>query len=80
VDEAWVRKQLLQQFQIEIGGGLGSLKGAIWRIGLMGASSTRNNVYLFLSALESCLLAQAFKLQPGAAIAAASQIYTASEG
>ncbi|HMF44675.1 MAG TPA: alanine--glyoxylate aminotransferase family protein [Polyangia bacterium] len=55
VDDARVRARLLDEFGIEIGGGLGPFKGKAWRIGLMGASSTRRNVTLLLSALESIL-------------------------
>ncbi len=51
-DEAAVRKRLLYEFGLEIGGGLGDLKGKIWRIGTMGASATRRNVALLLIALE----------------------------
>src|SRR5690606_30782757 len=40
VDEARVRKRLLDRHNIEIGGGLGELKGKIWRVGLMGSSCT----------------------------------------
>jgi len=54
-DEAGVRKRLLDQFGIEIGAGLGPLKGKVWRIGLMGETSSPANVKTVLSALESCL-------------------------
>lgn len=50
VDEADVRKRLLNDFNIEVGAGLGPLKGKIWRVGLMGETSSRENVRLFLSA------------------------------
>lgn len=55
VDEARVRKSLLEDFNIEIAGGLGELKGKVWRIGLMGYSSTPENVDLLLGALEKIL-------------------------
>jgi alanine-glyoxylate transaminase / serine-glyoxylate transaminase / serine-pyruvate transaminase len=55
VDEAAVRRQLLQRFNIEIGAGLGPLAGKIWRIGLMGSSSTEALVTLCLSALKQAL-------------------------
>lgn len=55
VDEAAVRKRLLQEFQIEIGAGLGPLAGKIWRIGLMGHTARPENVDRLLSALEHCL-------------------------
>lgn len=55
VDEAAVRRALLQRFGIEIGAGLGPLAGRIWRIGLMGASSTETHVTLCLAALGRAL-------------------------
>jgi len=55
VDEAAVRKRLLTDFNIEVGAGLGPLKGKVWRIGLMGETSTRENVQTILAALKSCL-------------------------
>jgi alanine-glyoxylate transaminase/serine-glyoxylate transaminase/serine-pyruvate transaminase len=55
VDELAVRKQLLTDHNIEIGAGLGPLKGKIWRIGLMGASSTPQNVAAVLNALRVVL-------------------------
>jgi len=55
VDDASARKRLLEEFGIEIGGGLGPVKGKVWRIGLMGYSSTRANVLALLSALEQVL-------------------------
>ena len=54
-DEAALRKQLLTNYGIEIGGGLGELKGKVWRIGTMGASATRRNVTLLLAALHELL-------------------------
>ncbi len=55
IDEARVRRQLLAEYGIEIGGGLGELKGKVWRVGLMGFSSSSENVLLLLSALERLL-------------------------
>jgi alanine-glyoxylate transaminase / serine-glyoxylate transaminase / serine-pyruvate transaminase len=54
-DEVAVRKQLLVEYGIEIGGGLGAMKGKIWRIGTMGASATHRNVMLLLAALHEVL-------------------------
>lgn len=71
VDEAVVRRHLLQRFDMEIGAGLGPLAGKIWRVGLMGSSSTAALVSLFLAAIEDALRAQQVKLSPGAATAAA---------
>ncbi|MEQ1869932.1 MAG: alanine--glyoxylate aminotransferase family protein [Vicinamibacterales bacterium] len=58
VDDAQVRKQLLDEFNIEIGAGLGPLAGKIWRVGLMGASSAPRLVVLLLGALERALATQ----------------------
>ena len=57
VNEEAVRRQLLQKDGIEIGAGLGPLAGRIWRVGLMGAGSTRANVDLFLSAFGTAVAA-----------------------
>lgn len=71
VDEAAVRKQMLQQFDIEVGAGLGPLAGKIWRVGLMGASSTPDIIILFLGAFESVLRNQGAAVPRGAGVAAA---------
>lgn len=55
VDEANIRRKLLDRYGIEIGGGLGELGGKIWRIGLMGESSQKANVVYLLAALEELL-------------------------
>jgi alanine-glyoxylate transaminase/serine-glyoxylate transaminase/serine-pyruvate transaminase len=55
VDEAAVRTRLRQDYHIEIGAGLGPLKGQVWRVGLMGYSSQRENVTLLLGALGEIL-------------------------
>lgn len=73
-DDVLVRRALLSQFGLEIGGGLGELAGKIWRVGLMGHSSQPRNVFLFLSALESILKAQGVKVS-GGALEAASSVY-----
>jgi len=75
VDDLAVRKQLLSDFGIEIGGGLGDFKGKVWRVGLMGHNSQPNSVLVFLGALEQCLAKQGVKLAPGAGVAAANQVY-----
>lgn len=61
IDEARVRRALLEDHGIEIGAGLGPLKGKIWRIGLMGASCTRRHVDLVLGALAEALRAQGYR-------------------
>jgi len=55
VDELGVRKALLDNYGIEIAGGLGAFKGKVWRIGLMGYSSRPENVITFLGAMERIL-------------------------
>jgi alanine-glyoxylate transaminase / serine-glyoxylate transaminase / serine-pyruvate transaminase len=55
IDEAAVRQRLLSEYNIEISGGLGELKGKIWRVGLMGYSARPENVLLLLAALEEIL-------------------------
>ncbi|HEU5117999.1 MAG TPA: alanine--glyoxylate aminotransferase family protein, partial [Isosphaeraceae bacterium] len=77
IDDLTVRKRLLAEWGIEVGGGLGSLKGKAWRIGLMGHGSRREYVTLMLSALETCLREQGHNLTPGAALAAAAESYGA---
>jgi alanine-glyoxylate transaminase/serine-glyoxylate transaminase/serine-pyruvate transaminase len=71
VDEAAVRQRLLNEFGIEVGAGLGPLAGKIWRVGLMGASSTPAILVLFLGALEHLLNEAGHACRPGAAAAAA---------
>jgi alanine-glyoxylate transaminase/serine-glyoxylate transaminase/serine-pyruvate transaminase len=72
VEEVAVRRALLEEFNIEVGAGLGPLAGRIWRVGLMGSGSTLANVLLFLSALERVLRSQGHRVaSPSAATAAA---------
>ena len=75
IDDGAVRSSLLNEFGIEIGGGLGAFKGKVWRIGLMGYAAREKNVVLFLSALEELLKRQDYQLEPGAAVAAANSIF-----
>ena len=72
VDEAAVRKRLLSDFNIEIGAGLGPLKGKIWRVGLMGETSSKANVKAFLSALGQILNDSGRKTDADAALVAAA--------
>jgi alanine-glyoxylate transaminase/serine-glyoxylate transaminase/serine-pyruvate transaminase len=72
IDDARVRARLLDE-NIEIGGGLGPLKGKIWRIGLMGSGSTRENVLLVLDALGRALKAEGWKCESG--VEAAQAVY-----
>jgi alanine-glyoxylate transaminase/serine-glyoxylate transaminase/serine-pyruvate transaminase len=75
IDDATVRRQLLEEYNIEVGAGLGPLRGKVWRIGLMGESSTRSNVFLVLSALEDVLRKQGHRCPAGAGVSAAQQVY-----
>jgi alanine-glyoxylate transaminase/serine-glyoxylate transaminase/serine-pyruvate transaminase len=74
VDDARIRARLLNDANIEIGGGLGPLKGKIWRIGLMGSGSSRENVMLVLDALHRALDAEGNSCQPG--FKAAERVYS----
>jgi len=74
VDDLAVRKKLLNDFGIEIGGGLGDFKGKVWRIGIMGHNSRAANVLNLLAALEQCLHKQGFPTKPGAGVAAANKV------
>jgi alanine-glyoxylate transaminase/serine-glyoxylate transaminase/serine-pyruvate transaminase len=76
IDEAAVRRTLLDEFNIEVGAGLGPLAGRIWRVGLMGAGSTANNVLLFISALERVLRRAGY--EAGSASAAVSAVESAA--
>jgi alanine-glyoxylate transaminase/serine-glyoxylate transaminase/serine-pyruvate transaminase len=78
-DDATVRKTLLADYNIEIGGGLGGLKGRVWRVGIMGYSARRENVVLFLAALESVLGQQGVAINRGQALAAAAEAYSTPE-
>ncbi len=75
VDEAAVRRALLADHSIEIGGGLGPLGGKVWRIGLMGESARQENVLAVLAALEQSLAKQGKAPKPGTACAAALEAY-----
>lgn len=77
LDDVACRKRLLNEFGIEIGGGLGDFKGKAWRIGLMGYNSKPNSVYQVLAALEQCLSGAGLAFQPGAGVAAAEKAYLA---
>jgi alanine-glyoxylate transaminase / serine-glyoxylate transaminase / serine-pyruvate transaminase len=76
VDDTRARRQLLDEFNIEIGGGFGAIKGKLWRVGLMGYSCQKNNVLLFLAALEKVLLDQNFRVPAGAGVGAAVRSYS----
>ncbi len=77
VDELAIRNGLLEEYQIEVGGGFGELKGRLIRIGLMGYNSCRKNVDTVLSALEHVLPRSGLQPESGAALAAADAVYMA---
>ena len=79
VDDVKVRNQLLDEFNIEIAGGFGPVRGKIWRVGLMGYCSQKPFVLLFLAALEKCLLDQGFRVPSGAGAGAAIRSYSQVE-
>ena len=74
IDDVTIRKALLNEYGIEIGGGLGKFKGKAWRIGLMGYSCSRDNVMLFLTALENILQDQGYTVSEHGT-PAANEIY-----
>jgi alanine-glyoxylate transaminase / serine-glyoxylate transaminase / serine-pyruvate transaminase len=71
VDDAKVRRELLTRFNMEVGAGLGPLAGKIWRVGLMGHSSSIEALLLFLASMEAALRLQGHAVPPGAGTAAA---------
>ncbi len=75
VDDAAVRRRLLEDFGLEIGAGLGDFAGRVWRIGLMGHSCNRRNVLFCLSALESVLAQMQAPIETGVAVEAAMAAY-----
>ena len=75
IDEAAVRKYLLAEHSIEIGGGLGPLAGKVWRIGLMGESARQENVLAVLAAIEQGLAKQGKGGRPGVSVSAALEQY-----
>jgi alanine-glyoxylate transaminase/serine-glyoxylate transaminase/serine-pyruvate transaminase len=78
IEAAQVIQKLYQDYNIEIGGGLGELAGKIWRIGLMGESCKASNVLLVLSALETILAKLGYAQYNGNSVAAAQQALAAT--
>jgi alanine-glyoxylate transaminase/serine-glyoxylate transaminase/serine-pyruvate transaminase len=74
-DDAAVRTYLLNEAGIEVGAGLGTLAGKVWRVGLMGYSSREDNVLACLEALEAALQEQGRTVTPGRAAEAAQRVY-----
>ena len=79
MDDAMVRARLLKDYGIEIGGGLGPLRGRVWRIGLMGESCQQAHVLTFLNVLEEIFTDKGRLTHPGRAVQAAVEIYTGSQ-
>ncbi len=77
IEDGQVRAKLMEQFQLEIAGGLGKLKGKIWRVGLMGLTASKSSVLLLLGALDSVLSECGHKFDRGAGITAAEEAYAA---
>jgi alanine-glyoxylate transaminase / serine-glyoxylate transaminase / serine-pyruvate transaminase len=75
IPEAEIRTNLLSKYGIEIGGGLGPLKGKVWRIGLMGESSTEAHVLTLLNALEKIFIRGGWLSSPGVALQGAARVY-----
>ncbi|MCW8859315.1 MAG: alanine--glyoxylate aminotransferase family protein [Deltaproteobacteria bacterium] len=75
IDDATVRNRLLQDYNLEIGAGLGALAGKTWRIGLMGHASNKTNVLFCLGALEAILTDMGADIKSGVAVKAASSAY-----
>jgi alanine-glyoxylate transaminase/serine-glyoxylate transaminase/serine-pyruvate transaminase len=76
VEEAKVRAALLNDYNLEIGAGLGALAGKVWRIGLMGESSCKTNVLLCLGALDAVLSGMKAPINSGKSVAAANAVYS----
>ena len=74
IDDAKVRCSLLDDYNIEIGGGLGEFRGKAWRIGLMGESAREMNVFAVLSALETILTKNGYEVAYGSSLAAAQRV------
>ncbi|HVO58402.1 MAG TPA: aminotransferase class V-fold PLP-dependent enzyme [Dongiaceae bacterium] len=79
IDDVKFRNQLLDEFNIEIAGGIGPLKGKIWRLGLMGYCAQKANVLLLLAAMEQVMLEQGGRVPAGAGVAAAIRSYAGAE-
>jgi alanine-glyoxylate transaminase/serine-glyoxylate transaminase/serine-pyruvate transaminase len=79
VDDVKYRNQLLDEFNIEIAGGIGPLKGKIWRLGLMGYCAQKANVLLLLAAMEKVMVDQGGRVEAGAGVAAAIRSYAGME-
>ena len=79
VDDVKFRNQLLDEFNIEIAGGIGATKGQIWRLGTMGYCSQKPFILQLLAAMDKALLDQGHRHSPGAGVAGAIKSYAQSE-
>lgn len=75
IDDLKVRSQLLDEFNIEIAGGIGATKGQIWRLGTMGYCSQKQFILQLLAALDKVLIDQGHRHAPGAAVGGAIKNY-----
>lgn len=78
VDEAAVRARLLNEYNIEVSGGLGEFRNRVWRIGMMGEGARENSVLSVLSALEVILADSGYEVAYGASVAAAQRSFANS--
>jgi alanine-glyoxylate transaminase/serine-glyoxylate transaminase/serine-pyruvate transaminase len=76
IDDLAIRTALLNDYNLEIGSGLGALAGSVWRIGLMGFASNKNNVLLCVSALGNVLAAQGIQTDVSKAVSSAQAVYS----
>jgi alanine-glyoxylate transaminase / serine-glyoxylate transaminase / serine-pyruvate transaminase len=79
IDDVEFRDQLLDEFNIEIAGGIGMLKGKIWRLGLMGYCAQKANVLVLLAAMEKVLVDRGAPVEAGAGVGAAVRSYAGTE-
>jgi alanine-glyoxylate transaminase / serine-glyoxylate transaminase / serine-pyruvate transaminase len=79
IDDLKVRDQLLNEFNIEIAGGIGATKGHIWRLGTMGYCSQKAFVLQLLSALDKVLIDHGHRHSPGSGVGGAVQSYSKME-
>jgi alanine-glyoxylate transaminase/serine-glyoxylate transaminase/serine-pyruvate transaminase len=79
VDDVKFRNQLLEEFNIEIAGGIGALKGQIWRLGTMGYCSQKPFILQLLAAMEKALIDNGHRVSPGAGVGAAVAAYIKAE-
>jgi alanine-glyoxylate transaminase / serine-glyoxylate transaminase / serine-pyruvate transaminase len=79
IDDVKVRDQLLEEFNLEIAGGIGATKGQIWRLGTMGYCSQKTFILQLLGALDKVLIDQGHRHSAGAGVGGAIQSYTHTE-